>query len=404
MNYYEYDKNDIAKSIKKAMNESADPAAVQYLLDERNKKINAGGAQYGQYQDDALTKSANEYIKKYSASGDVDSIYEAQRELAVNNLIEAGKRNTDAYNSGIAANRNAYAEARNGMYSAYRRSALSNEENLAALGLGRGASKSASSGFGETSRMAQNTAYQNNLYNSYKNQADDIGALTRDYMENQAKAQQNYNDIVGGLAEKQVEYKYQEQKDRIAENHYITENKYERALEKLKLTGVVTDEQQAETLGLEVGTTTAEYEDMVFANNMDLRKFDSEEEQRAFDNSLAIRKFESENEQNLFERAYELFKSTGKIINENMASVLGIPVGTEYWEYVIAAKNANTNYLNYTVKSRNASASASRASASASAAATNARIKYLNYEVDKQNADTNRYKAETDRMKLTGEY
>ena len=410
MNYYEYDGNDIAKTLKKAINESADPAAVKYLLNERNNKIDAGGEKYASYKNDALTQRANEYINKYAA-GDVNSILDAQRELAVNNLIEAGKRNRSAYNEGIVSNGNAYADARSGIYSAYQRGAASNEERFAAMGLGRGGSKAASSGFGETSRMAANAAYQNNVYNSYKSQAADEAKLSQQYMANQAQAQQDYNDAVAKLGEKQAEYGYQAEKDRAEQNRYATENEYEHALEKLKATGRVTDEQQAQVLGLDIGTTTAEYEDMIFSNSMELRKFDSDEEQRAFDNSMAVKKFDSESEQNMFERAYELFKSTGKVINESMASVLGIPVGTDYWEYVIAAKNANTNYLNYTVKSRNAAtsarkaaASASRAASSAAAAAENARIKYLNYEVSKQNADTKRYQAETDRMKITGDY
>ena len=44
------------------------------------------------------------------------------------------------------------------------------------------------------------------------------------------------------------------------------------------------------------------------------------------------------------------------------------------------------------------------AAASSLTAQTNADIKWLNYEIDKQNADTKKYEAETDRMKLMGDY
>ena len=39
MSYYDYDPNDIALSIQKAIEERAEPEAVSYLLEQRNKKI-----------------------------------------------------------------------------------------------------------------------------------------------------------------------------------------------------------------------------------------------------------------------------------------------------------------------------------------------------------------------------
>ena len=54
--------------------------------------------------------------------------------------------------------------------------------------------------------------------------------------------------------------------------------------------------------------------------------------------NLAERKFENEQQQDQFERAYNLFKGIGNVQTEEMASVLGVPVGTTYWNYVIAQK------------------------------------------------------------------
>ncbi len=381
--YYDYDKNDIAKSIQQAMDDYASPEVVKYLLNERNKKIDLD-LQYEKYRNDNVTKSAEEYIKRYAGTfdEDIDTLNQARGDAAAERLKEASERNLETYQAGILANNQAYEDARKGVYSAYRRSAFGNEEVLAANGLGRGISNAPSSGFGETSRMAQNMAYQNDIYNLYKSQNDAQNALTSEYMQGERDALKEYNDTLSKIADERIEqakegheYRRELDKDRIAEAQLVSKTRtedYSNALDLFKMTGIVQNEEQAQILGVPVGTTTAQ------------------EEQRAFENVLAKKEFENEQARDLFEHAYELFKAAGSVVSEQMAQILGIPVGTKYWEYVIASKNA--------------ASSASRAAASSLTAQTNADIKWLNYEIDKQNADTKKYEAETDRMKLMGDY
>ena len=430
MSYYDYDPNDIALSIQKAIEERAEPEAVSYLLEQRNKKIREN-PQLAGYTNDAVTRQAEDYIARYTPARteELDMLYEARRDMAAENLAMAAKQNAAAYQSGAADVQSAYADTRQDLYSAYQRNALGNEEILASQGLGRGSANAASSGFGETSRMMQTAAYQNNLYNSYQDENAALGTLAGQYMENQNNAYQTYTDTLNELSADYAqnlleqrnadrEYAYKIDQGRLEEQRYNREAqqretaaRYERALEQLKLTGVVENEEQANILGLSVGDTTADYEAMLFSQNMEQMKFDSEQEQRAFENSLAERKFASEQEQEQFERAYNLFKAIGNVQTEEMASVLGVPVGTTYWDYVIAQRNADIDYLDYTVKAqnaatsaRNAATSAARAAASSSNAANNANLRYLEYEVAKQKAETDAYEAETERMKLTGEY
>ena len=64
MNYYNYDKNDIAKSIKQAMDNYEKPEVVAFLLGERNKKIDENEG-LEQYKNDEITRSANAYINSY---------------------------------------------------------------------------------------------------------------------------------------------------------------------------------------------------------------------------------------------------------------------------------------------------------------------------------------------------
>lgn len=345
MNYYNYDKDNIALSLTKAMSEYASPEVVQYLLDERNKKIGSN-ADYFKYKDDSLTKSAEEYIKRYGGSlgEDIEELYKAQSDIAASNLEKAAIQNREAYYSGIDANNAIFDNARRDMYSAYRRNALNNEEILAAKGLGRGISNNASSGFGESSRMAQNLTYQNNLYDSYKAQSAAAGQIAHQYAENNKAAQDEYNEKMFDISSNRIE---QENSDREL---------------RLKLDeGRVSEAQNRTELEIKYQKTLSDIE------------------QRAFENSLAQRELANDEQKQLFEQAYELFKAAGKVINEQMAAVLGIPVGTMYWQYVVDLKNANTS-------------------------AANANVKYLNYEIDKQNADTKRFEAETDRAELTGDY
>lgn len=414
--YYNYDPNDIAKSIQKAMDDWADPNAVAYLLEERNKKIKAS-PQYSSYENDALNQAASDYVQKYSPAtqGDLEALYEARRDLAADSLHTTAVQNANRFASGVDTTKSSFADVRQGLYSTYQRSALGNEEVLASQGLGRGSANSASSGFGESSRAMQAAAYQNNVYGSYQDQNAAINALASQYINSQNAARTAYNDALSQITSDQVrdmisqrnvdrEFGFKVDQSRLETQQKQQTAEYERALNKLKLTGVVTDEQQAAVLGLEVGMTTADYEDMLFTQEMSRMKFDSEEEQRVFENSLAERKFESQQQQDQFERAYNLFKGIGSVQTDEMAAVLGVPVGTTYWDYVIAQRKADTDYLNYTVKNKNANTSAAKAAASAANSATNASIKQEKNAIDKQNADTRRYEAETDRMELTGNY
>lgn len=356
MNYYEYDKENIAKSIKKAISEKADPSAVSYLLNERNKKISEGGAELLQYKNDSISQEAKAYIDKYKAS-DVQSIYDVQKDMAAQNLYNASQRAAQNYNSGEGKIASQYSDARKAMYSAYKRSLLSGEEGLAAAGLGRGAGKAASSGFGESSRLAANIAYQNNVYNSYKNQANDLSELSKEYSDSIYNAQDAYNSAIAAanadkIKNEKDEREYLKDLDKIRneENHYQIEMQekadkevYDRAIEKFKLRGVVDDDYTAQILGIPVGTTTADYEKILFDNQLNMMKFESSEEQRAFKNSLLEREFNTKYEMEEFERAYDLFKGVGSVLNDDMAQILKIPVGTRYWQYVIGAQNAQTS-------------------------------------------------------------
>lgn len=397
MNYYEYDKNNIAGALKKAINEKADPSAVKYLLDERNKKINTN-PEVAHYKNDALTKAAEEYVNKYTGvENHVQRMYDARRDAAAMELELAGRRGEEVFLSGAEKVKNTFADARKDIYSAYRKNALSNEERLASAGLGRGINKAASSGFGESARLAKDTAYQNSIYESHRDEANAIGALASDYANSVYEADKKYAQSMADIADDTItrlddnrDYLYKMERDRVEDNRNITTDEYENALGKLKLTGKVTDERQAEILGLKVGDTTADYENIVFSNDLDMLKFEFEMEQTAFENSLAEKEFESKQHQDLFERAYKLFAAAGSVVSEQMAQVLGVPVGTQYWQYVVAHKNAQNG--------------ATSAAASYKNAVTNAELGYLNYEVDKMNAETNYYNHETDRKKLTGEY
>ena len=346
MNYYNYDKNDIAKSIKQAMDNYAKPEVVAFLLGERNKKIDENEG-LEQHKNDEITRSANAYINSYYGENnkkDIDALYQERRDIAAKNLEAASQKSLDAYKAGISSNNNLFADVRRGIYSAYRRGSLGNEEVLAAGGLGRGISNKVSSGFGESSRMAQNTTYQNNIADSYAAQNKSANEIANQYAQGVIDAQKEYNKEISQIAGERI--------------------------------------QQA--------NDEREYKRAVDADMLKRASFESDEEQRAFENSITMRKLESDEQKELFEQAYKLFAGAGVVTNQYIADILGIPVGTKYWQYVIGQQNASTAYLNYTVNSRNASTAATKAQ--------------NDYEIDKINADTKAFEAETDRIELRGEY
>ena len=98
MSFYEYDPNDIAQSIQKAIDERADPAMVSYLMAQRNKKISEN-PQLANYANDAVAQAANSYIEKYAPvnTEELDMLYEARRDLAAENLAMAAQQNTNAF-------------------------------------------------------------------------------------------------------------------------------------------------------------------------------------------------------------------------------------------------------------------------------------------------------------------
>ncbi len=377
-NNYTYDPENIAKALQRAMSQNAAPSVVKYLNNARKEKIASGGESTAMYEGDALTKAADEYENRFAKS-DVSKLHEARRNSLTEGLKNAHQAAKNIYENGVKASDEDYSEARRLFIADAHKKNLDTEEGLARLGLGMGASNGATSGIGESARVkmlsdaaeglrklyADEAKTKNDLsgkladdyYKAYEKYSEGIDKTYYDQSQDSLEADKAYTDNKISLLKVNDT---RQQSDRDFEYEKQTNNEkseFEKAYKAFEATGAVQGQEQADVLGLNVGDTTLEAEKIAFENAYHEKQLENDDEKEEFDN------------------AYALFEAVGIVATQEMADILGIPIGTRYWKYVTDSVKANASSVN-------ASANSSRAAAT------------------QQNANTNTYKSETDRMEL----
>ncbi len=378
MSYY-YDEKDIASTLKRAIAQGAPREDVQRLLTARNRKIDAGGAEMAQYKNDVLTQEANTYLasKATQPNVDLDSFKAAREQVAVENLRAAEARHKRNYDSGIRVLDVDADNTQRALYSAYRKSGLADEELLAAAGLGKGTGK-ASSGYGESARTATFLGYQNALADAqqqtqrqkddlygryldamnasrsdYNNKRDAIEADYADKTISQYNADRTY-ELNKSAQEREANQWNQtfdaQREDRAAdEARAAREAAYASALHAFEQTGEITTQAQADILGLPLGTKSVERQAYEAENAFREKSYTREQEWHAEEMALKNRELNmrkssggsSQASNKAFENAFNLFKAVGQVITPEMAEVLGIPLGTMYWQYVNGVNTDN---------------------------------------------------------------
>ena len=374
MSYYNYDEKDIASTLKKAMAQGAGYNEVKMLSDARKRKIQTSGGEFAKYNNDYLTQQADAYLASKNPMNyktNVDHLYSAREKQAADSLRLANKKSKSEYKRGINEVASQYDAARKSLESAYKRNSLINEEQLASNGLGRGGAKNPSSGYGESSRVGMLANYQTNMMNMYANQAADNYKLLENYQTQLDNNKKEYNSEISSIykdktddtisqidkdrnyalnsskADRDYNLKNQEFDNSVENEQYdrqveASQTEYEKALNAFGKTGVVSDENQARILGVPVGTKTVEREEYESTKDLNERKFKSDEEQKQYERthpkvtstrSKSSSSSSSSSKSTEFNNAFKLFESIGYVIDENMAAILGIPVGTEYWKY-----------------------------------------------------------------------
>ena len=155
----------------------------------RNWKIEQDPEKYERYKDDAVDKSATAYTQRIIPNTvDADKAFASMRDNVNNQFTEQEKYYIASLMHQSDKAREEYEKMRQNSIVSAARNSLGSEEVLAAQGLGRGAAKAPSSGFGETSRMMAATSLNNNLAASYRDEQNAINELERQYNEYMFKA------------------------------------------------------------------------------------------------------------------------------------------------------------------------------------------------------------------------
>lgn len=430
VNYYDYDKNDIAKSLQMAMSQNADPTVVKYLNDERKAKIAAGGEALGEYRDDSLTKAADDYVLSYNKTN-VDKLHQARRDAQTEGLKQAHQAARSTYADAAASASADYANARRLYLADAAKKQIDTEGSLARLGLGRGINSKATSGFGESARAMLLSDAAEGLRELYTDEQKAKGALASDMQESMSAANEKYLENVDESYRDQASDTLsadknhsdarlellainQKQKDSDRDFEYgKNQDTYNNAFDMFVKTGRVETPEQAQILGLEVGATTESFKrfEQEVLNDASTREMEERKqifneafsllgetgrvetpeqaavlglpvgtttldaEKLAYEISYSERKFASEEEQRKFENMYKMFGGVGIVTTPEQAEVLGVKVGTTYWQYITDKIRAN-------------------------ASATNAAANIQGVAVDRIEADNDTYKNKTDRMKV----
>ena len=104
----------------------------------------------------------------------------------------------------------------------------------------------------------------------------------------------------------------------------------------------VSTQEMADVLGLPIGTKTNERTEFEKQHELNWAEFnqaqqwhDDDEAYRA--SVLAQRKpvyvTKSTSSTQNFNNTFNLFKAVGEVVTEDMANALGLPMGTQYWQY-----------------------------------------------------------------------
>lgn len=327
---YSYDEDNIAKKIIEVINESGDPNQVKYLNDERNRKIEEGGEATAVYKDDYVSRAAESYVKSFEEP-DTEKLFAARESVHADNLKRAYENAGVKLLHGKEENAKDASNKRRLYLAEANKKELDTEESLARLGLGKGIKRNASSGFGESARAYLLSDAAEKLTEIYDSERQENLKLEDEYIDKISDADNKYADNMDKLYKDKTETEITTDKDNkdlrlslIKENNDINETDFNNAMDLFIKTGTVETEEQAALLGLPVGTTSLEFEELAF--------------EIAKENTRA-----SEEE---FNQAFKVFSGAGVILTEEQADILGAPVGTHYWQYITGIIGANASALN----------------------------------------------------------
>lgn len=148
-----------------------------------------------------------------------------------------------------------------------------------------------------------------------------------------------------------------------------------------EMTGVITTSEQSRVLGLPIGTKSEFMENLTYQKTMNSAQIANEAQQSEFD------------------RNYTMFRDVGSVITSEQARVLGVPVGTKYWQYVESMIRANAAATSANASVMSAQASQTNAAANYKDAQTNVQ----KAKISEQNAKVNAAQVQMQNRKIEEE-
>lgn len=255
--------------------------ANSYSYDEWLKNRNTGSSQNASMS--ALPKPTGGYQNGKYTPTDYSGAYDSLHKSGLDSLYAGYKANEDKLNAQIPKIAQQYDRQRSLAYANARINALGNNERLAAKGLGGNAYAAPTTGYSESSRIADDNALRNAL--NYANM----------------QQQGTEDDIRGQINDLAL------QRDKGAADLYT------------QLAQALMGAQQSESqFAANYGQNQSQFD-----QNYALQKLQMEEATRQFNEQMA-----AQAAQNAYSQAMQEVSAFGKVVTKAAADALGVPVGT----------------------------------------------------------------------------
>ena len=328
---------------------------------------------------------------------DVSSLQAAREQVAAQNLRDANNQHRSVYQGSVQRIEEDARKAEKAAAADYRKSELADSERLATLGLGRGKGAPTSGygesmrtaamlhyqNNLDAVRSAENekkadayAQYTKNLHESrqsYNAERDQIAKDSADTAVKQFNADREYTLEEGkhntaanqwnqafdaGQTEKKAQSSFDNAMALFEKTGEVSTEEMARALglpvgtradsftlmlQTFKETGEVTTKEMSDVLGLPIGTKTSariafEAQDALDWAELEQSQQWHEDDENYRQQVLAQKKTttgrsSSSAADKNFNNMFNLFKAVGEVTTEEMSDVLGLPVGTQYWEY-----------------------------------------------------------------------
>ncbi len=251
---------DYAAEIDFAIKSGAPWQEIEKLYQMRDYKKSTNPEKYGQYDNDEYDLKAQKYINENSM---IDRLYDGQTDL-YNQSVDLGLQNKlDALKLQGEQNKAKYDDIRSQAYSNARLSAIGNNEAMASMGLAGGLYSSPTSGYSETSRMAQDNNLRGNISSADRQEQEQLEELQALENEERRNAEAEKLSYLASMGDKKAQA--------TLEKYY-----YDKNMDYQKGRDEVADSQFDRQFGLSERQFAEQQKQNNFANELSLKQLEAQ--------------------------------------------------------------------------------------------------------------------------------